>query len=315
MNSFEDIPFRTPSRSRRQAAEVDRSDLNFDKFSRTPDISYGRDSKFNRLDLYVPSAEQELFAFVLFIHGGGTSNESQGEVPSTWAVALLRAGIAVAQIDYRPFYDLAGSTNAKGHAFPSQIDDCKSALRFLRANASKYKLNPERVGVMGESFGGYLASLVGTTGDIPSFGDAPSLPDQKSSVNAACSVSGMTDMRVYVKQADAHRFALGYDWPELDTTGRFYLQAMTNSQKEQSSPVFHVDSRDPPFLIIQGFDDASVPPYQADLLFVKLRNAGVDATCQLIPGGSHGGPPLNTPASRGEVARFFAKHLIEKSGG
>ncbi len=301
----------TPDPIKAQPSEIDTSDLKVASYNSVRDIKYGNDSNYNKLDIYLPTMPlQGNSPVMVFIHGAGTSNVSKGERPSEWTIALLCSGITVVQIDYRPFYILSGSEAPKGFPFPSQIDDCKTAIRFIRANASKYKLDPNNIGVMGESFGGYLAALVGTTGEIVSFGEAPLYPDRSSEVNAVCCISGMTDMRIYVNQANAHRFALGYDWPELDSTGKFYIQPMDASQKEQSSPVFHVDPKDPPFLIVQGFDDPSVPPYQGDLLFVKLRNSGVDAKCLLIPGGSHGGPPLSTPSTRKAVSEFLCKHLI-----
>ena len=301
----------TPEILKNPPPDANQSDLGFDDFETILDVAYGPDSLYNKLNLFIPRIPKSKFSIVINIHGGGTSQESKGKTPSSWTIPLLRSGIAVAQVDYRPFYVSTSLDNSGGFPFPSQIDDCKAAIRFLRANAPKYKLETAAFGVIGESFGGYLSALAGTTGEIASFGPSSSYPNVSSAVKAACCISGMTDMRVYVKQADAHRFALGYDWPELDTTGRFYVEPMSASQKEQSSPAFHVNSKTPPFLIVQGFDDPSVPPYQADRLFVRLRNANVDADCLLIPGASHGGPPLETLSSRKLVADFFRKHLLD----
>ena len=301
----------TPEILKDSPSDADQSDLQFDDVEAILDVTYGTDALYHKLNLFIPKTSKLPFPLVMDIHGGGTSKNSKENTPSSWTIALLRSGIAVAQIEYRPFFVTTSPDNAGGFPFPSQIDDCKAAIRFLRANAPKYKLDESAFGVIGESFGGYLSALVGTTGETDSFGPSSSYPNVSSAVKAACCISGMTDMRVYVKQADAHRFALGYDWPELDSTGKFYIQPMNASQKEQSSPVFHVNSNSPPFLIIHGFDDAPVPPYQADLLFVRLRNANVDAECLLIPGASHGGPPLETRSTRKVVADFFRKHLLD----
>lgn len=299
-----------PEPLRPQAWEADESDLVAPDFSRLTNIQYSDQSERNILDIYTPKNFAAPFATIVYIHGGGVSNSRKGESPVSWAIPLLRDGFAVAQIDYRPFYGSYGPHGTAASPFPAQIDDCKSALRFLRAHAADYRLDPNNIGVLGESFGGYLASLLGTTGQIISFGNALQHPEQSSAVYAVCSVSGMTDMRVYIKQADLHRLAIGYDWPELDTTGRFYTSPMNSNDRARSSPVFHVDPTDPPFFLIHGFDDPSVPPSQSDLLYTKLRNAGVHVEFKLIPGASHGGHVLNNINTRSNVVNFFKKHMV-----
>src|SRR5262245_16777171 len=107
----------------------------------------------NRLDLYLPMKTDNPLPVIIWIHGGGWRAGSKDRCPIT---ALSAKGYAVASINYRFLV----------HAdFPAQIEDCKAAVRWLRANAKTYNLDPDHIGVMGASAGGHLASLLGVAGD------------------------------------------------------------------------------------------------------------------------------------------------------
>lgn len=110
----------------------------------------------NKLDLFVPEKADGPLPLIIWIHGGGWQNGSKDGCPPLRA-GYTERGYAVASINYR----------LSGHAtFPAQIEDCKAAIRFLRANAEKYNIDPNRIGVWGASAGGHLVALLGTTGCI-----------------------------------------------------------------------------------------------------------------------------------------------------
>ncbi|MDD8045081.1 MAG: alpha/beta hydrolase [Verrucomicrobiota bacterium] len=297
-------------------AELDAADLQFNQFDVRTDISYGPHGRRNMLDLYIPQHAAEPLPVIVFIHGGGTNKSHKNEgTPFDWSIPLLSRGFAVAQINYRVFYkppQFPDPYNDKPVPFPAQIEDCKSAIRFLKSNAASYGLDPTRIGVIGHSFGGYLAALVGTTGDTKEFDASPSISNVSGSAHAVCVISGSSQLQVNTPQVELHRKASGYLLPPNDTlsaTQRFYIQPMDPHEVVQASPLSYVSPDDPPFLILHGFDDIVIPPHQANLLYVHLRNAGVPVELYLIPGASHGGPPLFNRQNRSRVVDFFNTHL------
>jgi acetyl esterase/lipase len=140
------------------------------------DVAYASASPRQRLDLYVPSSGAAPYPLVVWIHGGGWERGDQTLAPDAPVRTLLTDGFAVASVDYRLSQDAP---------FPAQIDDVKAAVRFLRANAVTWSLDPKRFGAWGDSAGGHLAALLGTTGGVATF-DAAALGnvDESSRVQA-----------------------------------------------------------------------------------------------------------------------------------
>jgi acetyl esterase/lipase len=248
-----------------------------------------------KLDLYLPRTEEKL-PLIIRIHGGAWlagSKESEG--PQDY----LQDGFAVASINYR----------LSQHAvFPAQIQDCRAAVRYLRANAQKYNLDPNRFGVWGESAGGHLAALLGTTGDINEF-DAGENLSVSSRVQAVVDYFGPTDFL----QMDEHRLPGGMihnspDSPESKLIGG---NIQDNPQKvAKANPITYVKKDDPPFLIIHGDMDPLVPHHQSELLETALKKAGVPVTFYTVKGGGHGG--FKDPNVPKLTKEFFEKHLKNK---
>src|SRR5262249_39045436 len=142
-----------------------------------------------RLDLYVPERADTPLPVIVWIHGGAWMGGSKdGGVP---ALPFLGKGYAVASVNYR----------LSQHAvFPAQIQDCKAAIRWLRANAKTYNLDPERIGVWGASAGGHLVALLGTSGGVEDLEGKGGNADQSSRVQAVVDFFGPTDFL----QMDAH---------------------------------------------------------------------------------------------------------------
>lgn len=245
-----------------------------------------------KLDLYLPKEGAKL-PLIINIHGGAfmAGSKEQG-VP----VQYLIQGYAVASINYR----------LSQHAiYPAQIEDCKAAVRWLRAHANEYRLDPERFAAWGSSAGGHLAAMVGVTGDSKKF-DVGNNLEFSSRVQAVVDYFGPTDFL----QMDARRLPNGmvHDTPDSPESRLIGGPIQQNREKTaQANPITFVTKDDPPFLICHGDADPLVPHHQSVLLEDALKKASVPAAFYTVKGGGHGGwkdPKVN------EVTRdFLRQHL------
>ena len=245
------------------------------------DIEYASvDGISLKLDLYLPDDRGEKpLPLVIWIHGGGwrAGNKAPTRAPRT-----LGSNYAVASIDYR-LTDQA--------IFPAQIHDCKAAVRWLRAHAEEYGLDPDRFGAWGSSAGGHLVALLGTSGGVIELeGTVGDHLEVSSRVQAVCDYYGPTNFLALLDQpslidrrtpTSPESLLLGgltVDFPDLAAL---------------ASPVTHVDPTDPPFLIVHGDNDRTVPYQQSVDLHQVFAEAGVEATLHLVGRAGHGGfPPI-----------------------
>jgi len=253
-------------------------------------VANGHDRQ--KLDLYLP-ADAQRPPLVVMIHGGAfRMGSKEGENP----VPFLAEGYAVASINYR----LSGQA-----IFPAQIEDCKAAVRWLRAHAAQYGYDPGRFGVIGSSAGGHLAAMLGTAGSTAEF-DVGAYLDASSRVQAVVDRFGPTDFL----QMDAHRLPAGQthntpDSPESQLVGG---NLQDNPDKaRRANPITYVTRNAPPFLIIHGDNDPLVPHHQSELLVSALKKAGVPVTFYTVKGGGHGG--FTDPNVDRMTREFFATHL------
>jgi acetyl esterase/lipase len=251
------------------------------------------------LDLYVPDKADGPMPLIIWIHGGGWQNGSKDGCPPL-RKGYAERGYAVASINYR----------LSSHAtFPAQIEDCKAAIRWLRAHAEENNIDPTRFGVWGSSAGGHLVALVGTSGDVIEF-DVGEYLDQSSRVQAVCDYYGPTDFKVFVTTAGYERHA-GANSPEAKLIGGAVLE---NKDKAASlNPITYVTKDDPPFLIVHGDKDRTVPINQSQLLFESLKKAGVSGHFHTIHGAGHGRPGFGAAEIETMVLAFFDKQLKSKS--
>lgn len=266
------------------------------------DIAYvpeGDESQ--RLDLYLPEAAPEKpLPLIVHIHGGGWRAGNKFPCPVT---GMVLQGYVVASAEYR-FSQVA--------VFPAQIQDCQAAIRWLRANAAKYHIDPEKVGVVGGSAGGHLSSLVGTsggTGVFPAIGGNEGQPDR---VQAVCDIYGPADFTTVVKQAAEDRNVKNifeFNSPADPYSSLIGAPLETVEESRAVSPVTYVSEDDPPVLILHGTHDALVPYAQSVQFAEALKAKGVPVWLQTLPGSGHGGPAFGKPAIRGLMDAFFAKHL------
>jgi len=206
----------------------------------------------------------------------------------------------VASINYR----LSGEAK-----FPAQIEDCKAAIRWLRANAAQYGLDASHFGVWGSSAGGHLAALLGTSGEVKKW-DAGERSDVSSRVQAVCDFFGPTDLAQFVVTPGYESHAKA-DSPESKLLGGAVLE--NKDKAAAANPITYIDKDDPPFLIMHGEKDATVSPNQSQLLHDALQKAGVNSSLHFVAGARHGGPEFNDPKIVALVAAFFDQHL--RSGG
>lgn len=232
---------------------------------------------------------------VVWIHGGGWA---AGDYTRNRAAEFVKHGYAAASIEYR-FTDVA--------PLPAQVYDCKAAIRFLRANAKTYGIDPDRIGVWGGSAGGHLAALLGTSGGVQELEGNLGNPEQSSAVQAVCTWYGCYDLLSgFVKPAKPGKQEQYYDF-----LGGTYSQKRRLAQLV--SPITHVSADDPPFLIVHGDLDKTISIKQAELFDAALRKAGVECTFVRVRNGTHNFTDPNTQPGMQELAgvmlEFFDKHL------
>jgi acetyl esterase/lipase len=226
-----------------------------------------------KLDIYLPKEGNKL-PLIINIHGGAfMGGDKNMDVP----VEYLAQGCAVASINYR----------LSQHAiFPAQIEDCKAAVRWLRAHAAQYKLDPNRFAVWGCSAGGNLAALVGTTGETKQFDVGENL-DQSSAVQAVVDYFGPTDFL----QMDEHRLPGGQEHSPANSPESRLIGGALQENKDKvakANPISYITKNTPPFLICHGDADPLVPHHQSELLAAALKKASVPVTFYTVKGAGHG---------------------------
>ena len=211
---------------------------------------------------------------VLYVHGGGWEHGSSslGGINASIEQMLMQQGILVAAVNYRL---------APQYLWPAQIDDVKCAVRYLRANAHQYGIDPTRIGAWGGSAGGHLVSMLGTAGPSAGF-DTGQYLQQSSSLQAVVDMFGPADLTA------------GGWGPSATSVIQQVFGAAPGQQDSglaHASPVTYIQPSDPPFLIFHGTRDAVVPPAQSQELASRLQAAGVSATLVMVQNGGHGFAP------------------------
>lgn len=248
-----------------------------------------------KLDLYLPQEAKGPLPLVIWVHGGGWMSGTKDGCP---ARRLTADGYAVASVEYR----LSGEA-----IFPAQIEDCKAAVRWLRANAEKYGLDPNKFGVWGSSAGGHLVALLGTTSDTEHF-DVGDHLDVSSRVQAVCDYYGPTDMLKMDegKPATARRRHDGPDSPESKLIGGPILE--NKDKVAKANPITYITAKTPPFLIVHGDADGTVDHLQSVLLYDALKKANLPVHFHTIEGAGHGKGFGGADVSE-MVDQFFAATL------
>lgn len=231
------------------------------------------------LDLFVPESAARPLPVIIWIHGGGWTNGDKSGCPPL-RQAFAQRGYAIASLNYRL---------SQQAIFPAQIEDCKSAIRWLRAHAKEYNLDAGHFGVWGSSAGGHLVALLGTAGEVKDF-DVGENASVSSRVQCVMDDYGPIDF----VQMDSHRIpgaAMAHgvaDSPESRLVGGLITDGANARKVARANPVTYVTRDDPPFLINHGDQDPLVPHHQSELLFAALKAAGVSVRFNTVKGGGHG---------------------------
>lgn len=253
------------------------------------------DGRSLKLDIYLPEESKTPRPLIVWVHGGAWRAGSKDRCP---AKSFVSKGYVVASISYRL---------SQVARFPAQIQDCKAAIRWLRANAKKYQIDPKRVGVWGSSAGGHLVALLGSSGDVKEFDTLGEHRNESSRVQAVVDFFGPTDFL----QMNAHALPgsrLDHDAPNSPESLLIGGPIQKNKEKvARANPITYVSKDDPPFLIVHGDKDPLVPLHQSQLFYQALKNANVSVELKVVKGAGHGfGRNRDVQQT---VEEFLKKHL------
>jgi acetyl esterase/lipase len=231
-------------------------------------IEYGKaGDRSLKLDLYRHLKADRPLPLIIFIHGGGWKGGDRSDM-AFYCVTFAEKGYITATISYR---------FSQEAIFPAAVSDAKCAVRFLRANAAKYGIDPNKIAVSGNSAGGHLSMMVGFSPDVPELDGEGGNPGVSSRVQAVIDFYGPVDMTTDFarKQKVLKDFLGGKTWEEAPDLYK------------KSSPITYLTKDDPPTLVIHGTVDDIVPIDQADTLAAKLKELGIPSLYDRVEGWPH----------------------------
>lgn len=271
------------------------------------DIPYANASATQKLDIYLPNEGNGPFPVIIAIHGGAfkMGNKTGGDLAAMFEG--LNRGYAVVAVDYR----LSGEA-----IFPAAVNDIKAAIRFIRQNASKYNLNGEKIALWGDSAGGNLASIAGTTGGTNDLYDASlGYENVSDKVTAVVDWFGPINFLQMDEQFEASgiqpRFGKtsSESSPESAYIGKLITEASETVAK--ANPETYITKDDPAFLIEHGTQDQNVPTQQSINFAKKLQSVlGNDKVeLVLLEGANHGGSQFEESNNLDKVFKFLDKYM------
>jgi acetyl esterase/lipase len=238
-----------------------------------------------KADVFLPQGDGP-FPAVLVVHGGAWRSGSKGQL-SFVSRALAEAGYVAVAINYRL---------APAHRFPAQIEDCKAAVRWMRDNAERFKIDPHHIAGWGYSAGGHLVALLGTTDEDDGLEDSASPAGTSTRLQAVVAGGAPCDFRILDPESDQLAFWLGGTRGERPDI------------YEKASPATYVTSDDPPTLFYHGDADELVMLESPQAMMAALESAQVPTEIYVIPGANHIKAALFGEAVKRGIA-FLDKHL------
>ena len=276
------------------------------------DLAYGRTSPSQHLDIYAPQGRGP-FPVVIFAHGGAFAFGDKrmfGRGFRDDVDALNAAGFALVSINYR----MSGEAR-----FPAAVQDMKSALRFIRTNAARYHLDPDRIALWGQSAGANIALDAGLSPGVALFNDPAGLaPAADDHVRAVVSMYGPTDFRAMDPQlGKVGCTASAQSHAQADSPESRYLGAQITTIPAvvaQASPLTYVTAKTPPLLLQHGTADCIVPPLQSQILADRVNAvAGPGrAVVQFHKGADHADSVFDTPANMAVVIAFLRQAFLSQ---
>lgn len=262
------------------------------------DLVYGRGGETDlKLDLQMPAEGDGPFPAVVCIHGGGWQAGHRAQPEMVLLTQLIaQHGYVAVTITYR---------FAPKDKYPAQIHDCKAAVRWLRANAKTYKVDPDHIGAIGFSAGGHLTSLLATTDKNDGLEGEGGNPEQSSRIQAAVNYFGPTDM---TKK----------DWSDA-IEQQFFIPTLGGKFAEQPelykrfSPASFATKDDPPMLFQHGDKDQLVAVRHSVDMAKQLQELGIESHADVYVGAGHGWVGADLIKSLQTSFDFFDKHLKPKS--
>ena len=249
------------------------------------------DGQHLQLNIARPKSGDGPFPAVVCIHGGGF-RAGKRESYDGLVLRLAERGYVALTVTYRL---------APKYPFPAAVHDTKAAIRWVRANAAKYKIDPARVGVTGGSAGGHLAQFLGVTAGVSEFEGDGGNAGQSSAVTCVVNVYGPSDFtKSYGKSVDAAEVLPLFLGGNLETQRFRHLL---------SSPLYWVTPRAAPTLCIHGTEDKYVAHEQAVWLVEKMKASGAEADLLTLPGAGHGFKGKDAETAEAALMAFFDKRL------
>lgn len=272
------------------------------------DVPYAHLSPSQKLDIYLPERGKGPFPVIVSIHGGAFMECDKGDMQVMPMLEGLKRGYAVAAMNYR----MSGEAQ-----FPALVHDGKAAVRWIRANARRYHLDPERIAAWGGSAGAWLANMLGVSAGIPELEELTlGNPEQPSNVQAVVAWFSPTDFLKMDEQLTASGLT---PMPGMEhcaagsPESRLLGEQITKIPKrvKAANPETYVTSSAPPFFLQHGTLDAIVPVQGSIRLAEKLEQAlGKDKVkLELLEGAGHGDPRFETPENVKKVLDWVDQQL------
>ena len=259
-----------------------------------------------KMDILKPEKDKKMPA-IIYIPGGGFISANKDSYIQQ-RMKLAQADYVVASIEYRV---------APTVTFPQPLEDVKTAIRYLKAHAEQFNIDPNKIGVMGDSAGGYLAAITGTTNGIKQFDQGDNLK-QSSDIQGVVDLYGLSDLTKIgddysQKVQQAHKSAGATEALWVNGSPVFGGQdggILANKEKAQAAnPISYISKQTPPFLLMHGDQDRLVSPSQTEILHQALVEKGIESTRYLVKGAGHGGVYWNQPEVMKVIIDFFDKHF------
>lgn len=255
------------------------------------DAWFGHTQQDLKMDIIYPEDPEKAYPCIVWICGGAwLQMDRSAHLP--YLAELARKGFVVASPQYR---------TSNEAAFPAQLIDIKSAIRYLRAHSERYRIDTEHFGVMGESAGGHLTAMAALADD--SAYDVGSYPEYSSQVQAACPWYPPTDVTSFPYPSPLEAAAS----PESLLTGVNVM--LHQKEAEKACPISYVSKDAPPFMILHGVNDHTVPFAQGEILHDRLEEAGCDVKLVAIEGADHADRQFFQKEIWQRIAEFFHEKL------